>query len=826
MTQKKNKPSKKVLEEPKMFSGRKMHLLAVIAICIVVLLAYHDTFLNGKVYDGGDNIETIIKANKIQEFYESTGEVPRWNPYPDAGIPNVFWLPPSIFSLTFFLDTAGRVVGISVLYLVLGAIGFYFLLHRFSIDPLVSLVASLGFVLNPYFKSLVITGIFLPSKLQAIMLIPWLIWMLVCYFEKGKILHLLLFSLLLNIQFLSLHFQVIFYSLLLLMVVSMVFLYQEFRQKVGFKILKKPLLLLLAAGFALLLSSYPLLLSKKYNEFSIRANAGIDLSKAGEVNPEEQGIDLALINEWSLHPREFLDFILPRASGGTSSEKYTGTDFPEISGQLVPAYWGNMNFSGSYLYLGLPIILAFLGLFHPNRRMVLGIVSFGILLLLWSLGTFFQSFYLFFYHYLPFFKNFRTPPTSLTVFYFIIAFLSAFGISVILDAEGKRDKRVFLFLFIGLAFAAIVLFFFGRYASFIKPDENYSAAIQEKLIAIRRGFYFQDFVRFLVIISLFAGIILLHLAEKVRKITIIGLIGLLIVTDLISIQYRYPDKPMTILEIKEKYFPDREMTGFFEADKDPYRVYSPSEEQKYLTSIVPTLDQSDLQILIPVNELFTNNLHAGLKAGEKVNANMLKLLAVKYVVSNEEITDSLFQVKFTHPAGNRFVYQYKEYLQMGHFVENFAVEKNPVKRLEKINDTLFNPAVTAILENPPTVPVFAPDSSSCRVVRHTPNEMEFELFTDTAALFVVSVPFLPGGWILTLDNERINEIYPTNHAFQSIVVERGNHTLRLEFNKDLHTSTYIVSALFSGLLYILLLVLWLLPKWKQRKKPFPISSGK
>jgi hypothetical protein len=806
-------------------SPLQQDFIAIGLFTVILLILYNSIIFRGYIYEGGDTIETLTKTSKINEYYQKTGEVPLWNPYPEAGTPNLFHLPKSAFSIDFYLEKIGDIISMPLLFFLLGAIGMYYLLKYLRFSSLVSFTSSLVFILTPYYKSLIIVGQYLPTKFEAIMVIPWIVLTFLFCLDKMKLLYLCLFSLALSIQFQTQHYQVIYYTALLLFAIGVYPLLMELIQKRYFDFLKKVFLLLLAVLFSVLSVAFPLFLSKKYNEFSMRAKWAIDISKEKTSEKRESGVDLDFVKSWSLEPREFLDFLIPRASGGTMSEKYDGSGVPELKGKIVPSYWGNMLLSGSLMYLGIPVLLSLMALFYFRNRLVISLSITALILSLWALGLSFTPFYMFFYDYLPFFKNFRTPPTSLNVVYFILALLSAYGLKFLLNnenLENKVFKKKVLYILAAFFVFGLIFFFLGDHFRFNKPKENFDDDFVAMLQKIRSEFYFQDLTRYFVILSIFSLISLGFIFKLIKQNLALLLICALIAIDLIAIQSRHTDEPISQLELKRKYFPSNSLTDFFNADKENYRVYSLNQSGMTYTSAVQTIDDSyDLQTMINVSDLFKNNLYHTNNQRDFINWNVVKIFAVKYLIFDKNISEPLLTPVFSNPENNEYVYIYKDYLPFGHFVKKYKVIEDDYDRLKAINDSTFDPAITALLEKEPAVNIQSPDSSYSKTTVFTPNKVQFEVYSNKPGLFVISVPYLPDGWKVYVDDKLANNVLAANHAMQSVIVPEGIHSVSLEFKPGLYKTSVYVSAVSSVFLYLMIASLAFIPVKLKKRFHFP-----
>lgn len=800
------------------------HDLYALSILVLAVILLHLPILSDyQLYDGGDSHEAIVKTKQITEYHERTGDIPRWNPYPEAGIPNVFFLPKPVFTPGYLLDLLGGPLGISVLYLLIGAIGMYFLLKWLRFNVVIAVVAALLFVMMPYYKSLIIVGQFLPTKFQAVMLIPWVVLAFLATIGKPRLLYAALFSLALSIQFWTQHYQVIYYTGILLLAMGIYPLFRSARENGWKPVFTTIAYLLCAFLFSILLTAYPLFVSKKYNESSIRASWGMDLSKPPDQHKPKSGVDIAFINQWSPRPSELLDLLIPAASGGSSREEYRGTAVPEWKNVEIPGYWGRMTFSYSYMYAGLVLLLAMTGLFFCRNHLVISLGITGLLFTLWSLGVSMKDFYLFFYDYLPYFRNFRTPPTSMTVVYFIIVLLAAYGMRYIFSEQppGKVVRNRILaalgvFLLLGLVF-----YLAGNSFSFRKPGETYDANYMTVLSGARKELYFRDLNRYFLLLLALGAIVAGWLFGFIRRYLAMILAGVLLVADIAGIHYRYTNELLPAEEVDARYLPSPQLAAFFEGDRELYRVFPVSPRGQDLSALVPVIGDQDLQVLTTVYEINTNNLYRNIDNSTNINWNVLRIFGVKYFLSNQQVYHPLLTHELTDQQSGEILYRFHGFPGFGHFVKNYTVVPAAYDRLRMINNVAFDPGKTVILEKELQLSVSGPDSSYSKATRLAPHEFGFELYTDRQALFVVPIPYVKDGWRFELDGNRVEDVLVANHAMQAIVVPAGSHRLRAVFNEKDYESSYRISLLAHLLFYALLIFLLL----KARRKSKGLAAG-
>ncbi len=223
-----------------------------------------------------------------------------------------------------------------------------------------------------------------------------------------RLLAVALFAVFYAMQIRTQHYQIIFYTSLLIFALGVYPIVSEILTK-KYKLAAKSLAMIGGCDFlALMMSAQPLFLAKEYLPYSKRGKTTIDISKPKEQQTQQalsQGATLEYATQWSTAPSELLVWIIPRFYGGMSSEKYTGDKVPRLKNQIIPFYWGHMPFTQSYEYIGiLTLLLAAIGIYAYRRnKMIISLLIFTGFLILLSFGRHFESFYSLFYDYLPLF---------------------------------------------------------------------------------------------------------------------------------------------------------------------------------------------------------------------------------------------------------------------------------------------------------------------------------------------------------------------------------------------------------------------------------------
>jgi hypothetical protein len=206
-----------------------------------------------------------------------------------------------------------------------------------------------------------------------------------------------------------------------------------------------------------------------------------------------------------------------------------------------------------------------------------------------------------------------------------------------------------------------------------------------------------------------------------------------------------------------------------------------------------------------IEEIVENNLYKGWDKNFPVNLNILKILNSKYLISAQAFKHEKFDLVLEDTKNKFFTYLYKDRLQRGFFVGEYKVIPDQYDRLREINNKDFDPGVTAILEEELTENIQAPDSSWSLVKSFNPNELEFEVYTDKKALFVISEMHYPPGWKIFVDDQPVQQIYKTDHALQSIIMPEGKHKVNVRFEPESYHYYVKMSYASAGILYLIVI---------------------
>ena len=211
------------------FNNAKPHIL-VLLIFIAISFIYFSPVLEGKKLDQHD-IKTYKGMSKeIKDFRDSTGEEALWTNSMFSGMPAYQISVKYKKNLIQYVDkilTLGLPRPVNLLFLYL--LGFYILLLTLKVDYRIAFIGSIAFAFSSYFFIIIQAGHM--SKAHAIAYLPMVV-AAVLYTYRGKmLLGGALTALAVALEVYTNHFQITYYLVLVLLIIGLVQLFKDFKNK-------------------------------------------------------------------------------------------------------------------------------------------------------------------------------------------------------------------------------------------------------------------------------------------------------------------------------------------------------------------------------------------------------------------------------------------------------------------------------------------------------------------------------------------------------------------------------------------------------------------
>ncbi|TFG96210.1 MAG: hypothetical protein E4H13_12435, partial [Calditrichales bacterium] len=795
------------------FSPLQQDLFFIVLLAILFVILLKPMVIDGLSPQGVDVVGSKGASHQTTEFAKKSGGDVLWNPYIFSGMPLYHRKGPVTFSVDTILLFLSRFFSTVYIFYLFGAIGSYLLFRYLKMTPLVSFIATIIFILMPHYKSLYTEGHF--AKFRALMFLPWILLSFKYFLDRRSLLAAAMFAIAFGAQIRTQHYQIVFYTAMLIFAVGLYPILKDLLEKRIALFSRSALLVIAAVILGITMSSQPLFLAKEYVPYSKRGKTTISLKQkekpAADVSADD-GVQIEYATQWSTHPSEMLTWLVPRFYGGMSGEEYNGSGVPQLKGRMIPGYWGNMPFTQSYEYMGVvSLLLAVIGIYvyRKNPFIISLLILTGFFILL-SFGRHFLAFYSLFFDYFPYFNKFRAPVMSVSVTSFIVAIFAAYGLHFLSSMDIKNTLREYRYLFAiigGFLGLGILLLIFGQGMSFTHVGDRYDQQVLEMIKKVRKEFFTDDLIRYFLLVIAAGTALFAYLSRKISFTLTAVLLAGFILFDLISIQQRYHKKYIDAGKMEKQHFQQSETDNFLLNDSETFRIFPIGQlfGDNRWAYYHQTIGGYSAIKMYTIEELVENNIYGGWDSRLPLNFNVMKMLNVKYVISQQQFIHENLNLVKTDPRNNLFTYEYNEHLPRGFFVGKYSVITDPYARLNMINNKDFDPAVTAMLEEELADPIQTPDSSFAAVRTFTPDLVEFDVYTNTQALFVISEMDYPPGWKIRIDGQPVDKIYKTDHAIQSVVVPAGNHAVELRFEPDSYYRNIRYSYASAGALYLIVL---------------------
>ncbi len=790
----------------------------LINIAIVVLLigiVFFPLAFQGYRPGGVDVIGNQGAQNLVKEWQKQSHEKALWNPTVFSGMP-LYYSIKSVWHLELLFSYMGFILYTPILYYIMGAIGFILLFRYLKFSHAVCLFGAISFVFTIHWANLLEIGHFM--KFKPIMLLPLILYLFLKLMRNPNLFNMALFALIQTWQIRTQHYQIIFYTAVMLFFVMIA---ELIRNK---NLRGKSMVFLLIAAVLIIGVSYQMLaLISEYTPYSIRGGTG-------EENSTGVSIDYA--TGWSFHPSEVMGMIIPRYHGGTSQEFYdvSNPSLPQLKDRAVPGYWGHMPFTQTSEYMGaIVFILALIGvILNIRSRLVISFLTFAFFAFLLSMGRHFPALYNLFFNYVPAFNKFRVPAMIVVMINFSILLFAGFGLQSLLFHEDR--KKVAKTVYIVSAIVVLIgIFTFIQSGAFEYSTAREASQYDQQNIkifkTIRKDMLTSDTVRYLVfsIIGLLSMIAFVRGMLKNKYLLAVILI-LVSFVDMIQIQHRYLLRKIDgeyqnislNSEMKNTVFKKTEIDKYIinHHDKDldfsSFRVYPlngniwNSNDYSFYYQSIGGYNPAKLRIYQDVRDF---GVIGQMGQVPVFSRNIPNMLNAKYVIADSQLPQQAPFDKFKFVKMDRiakkFLYENLEAPGRAWFVGDLTIAETRADRFKLLNSDKFNVLHSAILEQELQAEINIPANASIKVTHLDPNRIDYDTKNDSTSLMVLSDVHYKPGWKAFIDGKE-TEIYKTNHAIQSIVVPAGNHKVELKFAPAVFTHTHYLS-LFALLINLALL---------------------
>jgi len=790
---------------------------------------------------GGDAANASIWTLTGHRLSEELGTTALWNPY-------VFMGYPSYGSLNYLghinFNPLHRTVLVArylfgpynmndhIIYYFLSGLFIYIFARGVGLPVLVALFAGTAMLLNPHNVSLMEAGH--GSKHWTIAVIPLVLlttWRLV---KKQRLLDMTLLGLSVGILLLSMHVQMAYYGLLTVGFYVLVWgirkAFKDIKQTIkGWGLFAGANALGIGLAFYLY---WPLLV---YSKYSIRGTSPLK----AESGPT--GLDWEYATNWSFHPVEMLQFLVPGLFGLGGSQP-PGRGLSPETVMDYNLYWGHMPFTQSSLYMGIIVLIlaVFAGITLFRKIEIVQWMSItAIVSLIISFGRHLPILYKPLYLYMPYFAKFRIPSLILTLTTICVVILAGFGLVELLNQIKKSRENqnktlpIILVVFMAIALFGIIFAVSGSDAPeidsgmFVKDGElsTYGARTVSMLIDLRWILFNKSMMTTAMYLLIFAASTFLVLKMKEKKLSryvIIGLVALLLTTmDLFSLDKKFMH-PVPNTSLRTSFAPSPTSRFLQEQQKisdEPFRIYPIGTGYQSIYWMHQGIESIGGYSAVKLR-VYQDLLDYGLNVTHQGVPNLVisGMMNGKYIVHKGEFPFN-FEKVFDGGANNESVYLNPFALPRAWFVDSVSYVEDKVALMDSVASRAFDPTRVAYVNEEPNFAVG--DSalySNVLVPKQDYTAHGFNIYTNAIqdGFLVVSEIYYPQGWEVYIDGEK-SKVWQVNHALRGVAVPAGKHIVRFEFHPPENSAGIVV----SWISILLILGLAGFSFWKNRKDYFP-----
>ncbi len=784
--------------------------LGMIAIGLILSwVLFFAPVISGKTLSQSDNSSSIAMSKEVTDFEEKTGETSLWTNSLFGGMPtymikgnqdnNIFgYLYSGLkFGLPF------TTVGIMFTYFLF----LYVLFIVLKMKPLEALFGALMFALSSYNVIIIEAGHI--TKAYAIGYTPLILSGVILALRNKYLLGGILTCLGLGIQLYTNHFQITYYTGIIVGLLLLAWLVYAIQKKEIMQWFKGTGVVVIASVFAVLPNTSHLWTTYEYQKETMRGGSDLVADSVKVQTEKPSGLEKKYAFDWSQGKSETFTVLIPRFMGGSSHEnvgensnayevlKEKGVEQAKEIVKAVPTYRGDQPFTSGAIYFGsIVVFLSILGFVLIKGPLKWWLIAGTVLSIALAWGRNLPGLNYFLFDHLPLYNKFRSVSMWLALTSLLAVISAVLGLHEYFSNPDEKNKKALM-----ISYAAVggLCLFFGLFGSelfdFSSPNDadsvkgGYPQWLIDALIEDRADMLKSDALKSFVFISLAFGALFLFYKKVLKAEYAIVALCLLSLIDL----YKFDKNFFTEDKFQRvKKSIDIEPTSADNQileDKDPnYRV---------LNEAVNTY-----------NDAYTSYFHksvggyhaAKLKRYQDMidrhiarhNLSVLNMLNTKYIIQNQQ--GQLAVIKNDNALGNAW------------FIDTLKVVKTPNEEIDALNPP-FNSKTQAVIDNSFYTQlsakngVFA-DTGEIKLTSYKPNELIYTSTNPMLGFAVFSEIYYKDGWQAYLDGKEVDHVR-VNYILRGLEIPAGKHEIKFVFAPE----AFVVGSKISGISSLLILAI-------------------
>jgi len=774
------------------------HLVCVL-ILTLISVTYFYPVLSNKSIQQSDISQFLGMSKQIVDHRENFNEEPYWLDNAFLGMPSYQVSAKYPFDLLYYIDQAIRFLPRPADYLFLYLLSFYFLIISLNINYRYALFGAIAFGFSTYL--IIILGVGHNTKALALGYLPFVVAGFLMILRGNYLKGFLISSLFLGLQVHANHYQMTYYTLIMLLVLVLVHYYDFLKSKELKKIYKSFFVFISVGLLALLMNSPSLLATKEYSEFSTRSKSDITINADGSAKESLSGLDKEYITEYSYGVLESLNLIFPRFMGGGSSERIRedsklmnfirslDANQAQQVYQYSKVYWGNQPIVAAPAYIGISLffifLLSILLVNDLNRKWILIAISISLFL---SWGKNFSFLTDLMIDYFPLYDKFRAVSSIQIIIEFCIPLFAVMGLSKFFSNNTKEVQKLNSLKYASVFLVSLILvfYFFGTSILDFKSDfEIFSQypEILNLLIEERQYVFKSDVLRSLIIVVCCSITFYLFVKKIIKKDLTFLIITLIVIFDLWIVDKNYVNSDQfvkkSLVEIPfQKTIADKAILK----DDSDFRVFEPmggfsNARTSYFHKSIAGYHAAKPKRIQNLYDFYIS----------KNNFDVLNMLNVKYIIQNSE-DNPLGVTRNPNNLGNAW------------FVENIINVKNSDEELLGLkNIDLSN---TCLSQNTEIINTSFQlnETNEIKLISRKANQLIYSSKTDSNQFAVFSEAFYNNGWQAYVDNKPVSH-FKVNYLLRGMEMPKGTHEIKFEFKPEVINTGFYLSLL-SYLIFI------------------------
>ncbi len=829
-----------------MQSSIKKCLPDVLAVLLFVVLAFAYFFpadIEGRILYRHDASAGRGAGQEGIEYLQKTGERSRWTNALFGGMPT-YQMAPSYGStdlLTKAIYAYHLWLPENVWFVFAYLLGFYILLRAFDFRQHLAALGSIIWAFSTYFLIIIAAGHI--WKVWALAYLPPMIAGIVLAYRGKYLWGLLLTAVFSAFEINANHVQMSYYYLFIILFMVIAWLVEAIRQQQMARFLKATAVCIAGAAIGVCVNLSNLYHTWQYSKESMRGKS--ELVKENNANQTSSGLERDYITQWSYGIGETWTLLIPNTKGGASmplsqnetAMKHADENYVSIY-QQIGQYWGEQPGTSGPVYVGAFVVMLFiLGLFIVKGPMKWALLAATVLSILLSWGKNFMGFTDFFLDYVPMYDKFRTVASILVIAEFTIPLLAMMALKKIFDEPELMKPRMkyvgISFLLTGgiaLLFSLMPSAFFSGFISTSElhalqslPPEHVQPIIAN-LTEMRQAMFTSDAMRSFYIILVGTGILLAFMYGKLKKEWAIGIILVLCLVDLWTVNKRYLNDEMFVPKSEREAPQQKTQTDelILRDQTLDYRVLNLASntfnenETSYYHKSIGGYHAAKLRRYQEMIEQYINPEMQALfgavseAAGDMTQVNgdsicpVLNMLNTRYFIFPLEGGQTV-------PIQNPYAYGNAWFVDKLDYVNNANEEMAAVGKIDlrhqAVADVKFKAQLGEAVEQD--------TASVVTITSYEPNRLTYDVNSGKGGVLVFSEIYYPE-WTATVDGQPV-ELGRVDYLLRAIQIQPGKHQVELSFFPKSVSTTETI-AYVAIVLLILTLLGTIFLEYKNRKK--------